>query len=199
VLVTPGIIFRLGLFTVTWDRVMNPPFWTEYKVQLRNHQAFGFGLVWETPATTAALSVTYSGPILPQSGVYHVVVVARDQFGQETMSAPVPLTVQADPSPPPRPVNIRLLPNTITRNGRFTASWDRVINPGLWTEYKMQVRNHQNFGFGLIWQSPTTSALSITYTGPRLPRAGVYHVVIIARDPFGQETMSLPVPLTVTP
>jgi hypothetical protein len=196
--VFPNTITRTGTFVVAWDRVTNPGIWTEYKVQLRNHQAFGFGLVWETAGTTPGLSASYTGPALA-NGVYHVVVVARDQFGQETMSVPVPLTVMNRPAPPPPPRNIQLLPGTIPRNGSFTAVWDRVTNPGIWTDYRMQVRYHQAFGFGLVWQSPASAEVSARYAGPMLPQAGVFHVVIVARDVFGQETMSAPIALTVTP
>ena len=79
----------------------------------------------------------------------------------------------------------------------FTVAWDRVTNPGIWTEYQVQVRNHQSFGFALVWQSPgTTPNLSLNYTGRRLA-AGTYHVVVVAQAQFGKQRMSEPVPLIV--
>ena len=195
-LVSPLNMARNGVFSVSWDRVPNPKIWTEYKVQLRNHPAFGYGVIWES-GTTPNLSLTYNGPMLTQAGVYAVVVVARDINGLENMSAPTYLTVQQDPAPPPPPTNISLAPSTITRSGTFTAEWDRVVNPGIWTTYKMQVRNNPNYGFGLLWESASTANLSLKYTGPTLPQNGIYNVGIVAQDTFGRTTMSEPLPLTV--
>jgi hypothetical protein len=175
--------------------VPNPKIWTAYKVQLRTHPSFGYALVWESSETTD-LALTYSGPVLAQSGVYAVVVVARDSFGLQSMSAPVLINVQQDPAPPPPPVNVHVFPSTVTRNSVFTTSWDRVVNPGIWTTYKVQVRNDANFGFGLIWESPSTTNLSFAYTGPTLPQNGVYNVVVVAQDVFNHQTMSEPVPIT---
>lgn len=197
VVVNPNYINRHDPFTVSWNRVSNPNVWTEYSVQVRHHQAYGFGLVWETPTTTPNLSVTYTGPTLPQIGTYHVVVVARDQYGQSTMSEPVALNVNDYPAPPPAPANIRVSPNPIGRDGGFHAQWDRVVNPGIWTEYKVQLRYHQDYGFGLVWQSPLTPNLEVAYDGPRLPQAGMFHLVVIAQDPYGQQTMSAPFPVNV--
>jgi hypothetical protein len=193
--VSPSAMARNGSFTVTWDRVPNPKIWTAYKVQLRTHPSFGYALVWESSETTD-LALTYSGPVLAQSGVYAVVVVARDSFGLQSMSAPVLINVQQDPAPPPPPVNVHVFPSTVTRNSVFTTSWDRVVNPGIWTTYKVQVRNDANFGFGLIWESPSTTNLSFAYTGPTLPQNGVYNVVVVAQDVFNHQTMSEPVPIT---
>ncbi len=195
--VQPNAMLRNGSFTATWDRVPNPKVWTQYKLQLRTHQSYGFKLLWES-ATTADLSVTYNGPVLPQTGTYALVVVARDAFGQETISAPVSLNVQADPPAPPPATNIRVLPNPMTRSGKFTVAWDRVVNPGIWTTYKIQLRNHFNYGFGLLWESPATANLSLTYTGPALANNGVYNVVVVSQDTvFGGQTMSEPIPLSV--
>jgi GDSL-like Lipase/Acylhydrolase family len=189
--IDPPSISRAARFTVSWDRVVNPGIWTPYKVQVRYHKAFGFGLVWESQETPD-LSVTYDGPPLPQSGVYHIVVVSTDGTN-ETPSEPVPLEVTDGP---PAPTDVRVDPPVVARNQPFTVTWPRVVNPGVWTPYKVQVRYHANFGFGLVWESPVTPDLSVTYDGPQLPQAGVYHVVVISTDGT-YDSMSLPVPLEV--
>ncbi len=111
------------------------------------------------------------GPTLPRVGTYHVVIFARDQFGQETLSAPVPLHVQQAVPPPLAPSNVQVSPSTAWRNGGFTVTWERVVNPKIWTEYRVQVHNHQAFGFGLSWASGSTPNLSVTDSGPSVPRA----------------------------
>jgi GDSL-like Lipase/Acylhydrolase family len=179
----PAMIQRTAPFTVTWPRVVNPGIWTTYKVQLRYHQSFGFGLLWESAATTD-LSVTYNGPTLPQTGIYHVVVVSMDGTS-ETPSDPVPLPVHDGP---PKVTGIALEPSAITAGGAFSVSWPRVVNPGIWTVYRVEVHHHSGYGFGLVWRSPETVDLSMPYTGPALT-PGVYHVVVISTD-GSHETMS---------
>ncbi len=194
----PARIGRDGGFIASWDRVVNPGVWTEYKVQLRYHRDFGFGLIWESATSTPDLQLVYDGPRLPQTGTYHVVVVATDIFGQETSSEPTPLTVQQSIPPPLPPANVRVGPNRINRSSPFTVSWDRVPNPKVWTEYQVELHNHATFGYGLVWASRSTPNLSVTYNGPRLPQSGTYQVAVVATDMHGQRTSSAPVDLVVT-
>jgi lysophospholipase L1-like esterase len=175
--VAPGKVRPGDPFFVTWPRVVNPGIWTTYKVQVRNHQSFGFALVWES-AETADLALAYTGPPLGL-GVYHIVVVARDGT-YETPSAPTPLEVLPYVGPP-KPTGVLVRPPAITPGMTFFTTWDRVVNPGIWTTYKVQLRNHLSFGFALLWESPETADTAVRYDGPRLG-LGTYHVVVVARD-----------------
>jgi len=195
--VSPAVTSRSGRFAVTYDRVENPGVWTEYKLEVHNHRAFGFELVWQSPKSTPDLRIEYDGPVLPRTGVYQLVVTAVDPFRQRSPSDPVELTVDDVAPPPPAPGNVRVVPEVIGRDGGFIASWARVVNPGIWTEYRLELHEHEAFGGALVWQSPQTPNLEVVYDGPRLERSGTYQVVVVARDPFGQEARSAKIPLHV--
>ncbi|HMJ13412.1 MAG TPA: hypothetical protein VK524_18465, partial [Polyangiaceae bacterium] len=188
--VTPGMVTPSMPFFITWARVNNPGVWTTYKVQVRQHKNFGFGLVWES-ASTANTGVAYTGPSLAL-GVYHVVVLAMDGT-YETMSDPSQLEVRSSVGPP-KPTNVAVTPNSVLPGQTFFVTWPRVTNPGVWTTYKVQIRNHFNFGFGLIWESAPTADVAIGYTGRLEP--GQYHIVVVAMDGTYQVSSDI-VPLTV--
>jgi lysophospholipase L1-like esterase len=191
IVVEPGAVKRDQPFTVRWERVHNPGIWTPYRVRVHNHFAFGGALIWESPETPDT-SFTYNGPPLPQTGVYHIVVVATDGTNS-TPSDPVPLTVGDGP---PKPGGIVVQPHAVRRDQPFSVSWERVVNPGIWTPYRVRVRNHRDFGFAVIWESPETPYTSLVYSGAPLPQNGVYHITVVATDGTF-ETESEPVPLIV--
>jgi lysophospholipase L1-like esterase len=192
VVVEPRPLGKNGLFEVRWDRVNNPGVWTPYRVELRTHRDFGYGLVWAS-AETPNTHVTYSGDTLPFTGIYHVVVVALDGT-LEAASEPVELEVHE--GGPPRPTGVRVTQAPIGRSQLFTVAWDRVDNPGVWTPYRVEVRYHRAFGYDLVWKSGETPATEVIYTGDTLPAAGTYHVVVVALDGT-YEAASTPVELVV--
>jgi hypothetical protein len=110
--------------------------------------------------------------------VYHVVVLTLDGT-YETMSEPTALEVRSTVGPP-KPTSVAVTPSSILPGQTFFVTWPRVSNPGVWTTYKVQIRNHKNFGFGLIWESAPTADIAIGYSGRLEP--GIYHVVVVAMD-----------------
>jgi hypothetical protein len=187
----PTSITRAQPFAVSWQRVVNPGIWTPYRVQIRNHARYGGKVVWES-ATTPDLSVTYDGPILPQAGVFQIVVGATDG-GEPKWSDPVDLEVKEGP---PEVTGIDVNPPSITRALPFTVSWQRVLNPGIWTTYKVQICYHAKYGGKLVWESQETTDLSVTYNGSALPQAGVFEIFVISND-GKNTTKSLAKPLEV--
>jgi hypothetical protein len=168
----PGIVKPGMPFFITWDRVVNPGVWTTYKVQVRQHKDFGFGLVWES-APTSDTGILYGGPTLGL-GTHHVVVVALDGT-YENPSEPSLLEVRSYVGPS-KPTGVALTPNVVPPGSPFFVTWSRVVNPGVWTTYKVEVRNHFGFGFHRLWDSRDVGyghCLPGSATGAwRLPRRG---------------------------
>jgi hypothetical protein len=80
-----------------------------------------------------------------------------------------------------QPADVRVTPSTIARDQPFTVSWTPTgASPD--TTYTVEVHEHVDSGYALVWRSPSISGRSVTYAGTPLPKAGLYHVVVIARD-----------------
>ncbi|AKJ27953.1 GDSL-type esterase/lipase family protein [Caldimonas brevitalea] len=141
---------------------------------------------------------TYDGTHPNARGEYVIMqAVASTLWSQWHYGGPFP-DIPPGVNVPPAPEGVAVTPRHTRRGSPFTVSWARVDNPGIWTEYKVQVRYHRAYGYGLVWESPrTTPQLSMAYSGPALPINGVYHVVVVAKDMYGLESTSDPVPLTI--
>jgi LmbE family N-acetylglucosaminyl deacetylase len=187
--VQPAAVSLGQPFTVSWPRVVNPGIWTTYRVQVRNAFGYGFKLIWES-APTPDLSVTFNGT-LPQAGTYNIVVVSMDGT-YETPSDPIPLDVNGGP---PKVTGISIQPSPVVLGQPITVSWPRVVNPGIWTTYRVEIHNAVGYGFGLVWKSQPTPDLSVTYTDT-LPQTGTYNIVVFSMDGT-YETMSDIIPLDV--
>ena len=81
----------------------------------------------------------------------------------------------------PKPGAVRITPSTIGRDQPFTVSWmPSPAHPD--ATYTVEVHEHVDFGYALVWKSPAISGRSLTYSGTPLPKPGLYHVVVVARD-----------------
>jgi hypothetical protein len=88
-----------------------------------------------------------------------------------------------NPTPSNRPTNVVVDPSAIEGGQRFVVSWAPVTtDPN--ASYSVQVRNHVDVGFGLVWESPWIVGRALAYNGPPL-RAGRYQVIVVARTRNG--------------
>jgi hypothetical protein len=192
IIVNPNPITPTQSFTVSWPRVVNPGIWTTYKVRLRYHQSYGGLVVWESQETPGPVGDLQRPGVCRRAGTFQVLVASMDGSPEPTWSEPVSLVVKDDP---PKVTNIAFDPPIVRAGSAFTVSWPRVVNPGIWTTYRVEVHNHWDYGYKLIWTSPDTADISVPYTGPALG-PGIYHVVVFSMD-GSKTTGSDRVPLTV--
>lgn len=88
-----------------------------------------------------------------------------------------------NPAPTNRPTNVIVDPSAIESGQRFAISWLPVgTDPN--ASYSVQLRNHVDVGFGLVWESPWIVGRGLVYNGPPL-RAGRYQLIVVARTRFG--------------
>jgi lysophospholipase L1-like esterase len=99
------------------------------------------------------------------------------------------------PLPPPPPLPSSIVPSSTSV--ALGQAFSVTVEPGAGADdslqYQLQLHNAFSFGFEQLWGSAFVASKQITYTGPMIPKPGVYDLAIAVRDREGQVRQSAPV------
>lgn len=98
----------------------------------------------------------------------------------------------------PKPSGVRVTPSSVRQDQPFRIVWNQDDDAPEGTTYAVELHEHYDFGYALLWRSAELTSSTTVYNGPALAKPGAYHVVVIAKN--GNRTVSSDrVLLTVTP